>query len=172
MTNPAPRRRRPAPASRGAGRRSAFRAGVSLLELVAVTALLAVFAGVAASRSDGLFGDAAARTECERLAGLLHDARRRAILDGRTHCVRFDGSGGTVVAYALERETAPNVWEAVGPTRPVPAGVTMTCGADRLPVDFEGVPVGGGASVDFVGPHQSWNLFRPPHTGSLRISKL
>ncbi len=154
------------------GRSAGPRRGVSLLELVAVTVLLGAFAAVAANRSNGLFADAAARTEVERFAGLLHDAKRRAILTGDSHRVAWTRSGGAVASAQLDRETAPGTWTAVEDAVVVPAGLTVTSNVDDVTFSFEGIPAGAGDAVTFTGPNQAWRIQIPPLTGAVRIEQL
>ena len=145
--------------------------GVTLLELVAVTALLGIFAAVAANRSDGLFADAAARTEVERVAGMLHDAKRRAILTGDSHGVAFTKSAGKIVSVQIERETSPGTWAAAEDAVALLKGAGVTSTADHLRYTFEGIPSNGGVTVAFDGPNQGWSLWQPPFTGAVRISR-
>lgn len=167
-----PTRRRPSAPGR---RRRPFgpaRRGVSLLELVAVVTLMGVFAAVAASRSDGLFADAAARSSVEHVAGLLHDAKRRAILTGDSHGLDFNESGGSIASAQLVRETSPAVWDPVGDPYVPPEGVTMESAQPNARFTFEGVPASGGVTVSFEGPHQTWQIWMPPHTGAIRITEI
>ncbi|MEM9700962.1 MAG: hypothetical protein AAF907_00800 [Planctomycetota bacterium] len=142
------------------------------MELVAVVTLLGMFAAVAASRSDGFFADAKARTEAETLAALLHDARRRAILTGDSHGVDFVRSGGDVLSYQLTRETSPGVWTGVEDAVPTPAGLSITSGSDNARYSFEGTPLHGGVTVTCWGPHQDWQIWMPPLAGSIRVTRL
>ena len=145
---------------------------MTLLELVACVALLGVFAAVAVSRSDGLFADAAARRTCDEFAGLLHLAHRRAVLTGDVHGVAFERSGGVVVRGQLARWDAAGVRTDLDAAVDVPAGVTVSSPTAPARVDWEGVPLDGGVSVQFAGPRRTWQIWRPPLTGALRINEL
>lgn len=142
------------------------------MELVAVTTLMGVFAAVAVSRSDGLFADAAARTRVEEFAALMHDAKRRAILTGDSHGVAFTKSGGAIASARIERETSPGVWADADEAFAVPDGLQATSAADHARFSFEGVPLHAGVTIDFVGPHQTWRLTSPPHSGSIQIEQI
>jgi hypothetical protein len=57
------------------------------------------------------------------LASQFASARMKAIAQNARHRVNFDAGAGT---YALEVETAPNTWTAVGGSRQLPDGVTFS----------------------------------------------
>ncbi|NNJ26266.1 hypothetical protein LzC2_23480 [Planctomycetes bacterium LzC2] len=144
---------------------------MTLLEIVAVVALLGIFAAMTASRANGLFANAAARTEVERFAGLLHDAKRRAILTGDSHGVDFTKSGTGVLSAQLVRETSPNNWDPIDDLIETPDGLEITTGDPHIRFSFEGVPLHGGVEILFEGPDQTWRIFVPPHTGAVRVSQ-
>ena len=163
MTIPPPRPR-PAPAARG---------GVTLLELVAVVTLIGVFAAVAVSRSDGHFGDAAAKRTADEFAALMHAARTRAVLTGETTGLHFDRSAGTghVTRATLSGWDAADARTPLGEVVEVPSGVTVTSTVQHARWDWEGAAADSGTSVMFLGPHRSWRIWSPPVTGAIRLSE-
>ena len=147
------------------------RRGVSLLELVAVVTLLGAFAAVAASRSDGTFGDVAARRDAERVGALCHAGRRHAILHGEQAGVRLEKAGGgnavTRAALVAWRGSYVELGEAMTPS----PGVRMNSSHPHLLWDFDGLPPVGDGGAQFFGPKRSFSVWRPGATGALRLSE-
>ena len=156
----------PRPAAAPAPRRP--RRGVSLLELVAVTTLLGIFAAVVVARTDGTFGDAAARRDAETYSALCHAARRRAILTGHTCGVRFEKTGGDVDRFVLAEwpgGVETDLDEAFTPS----GGVRAVSSAPHARWGFDGLPPSGSVNVEFRGPHRAFSVWRTGATGTLRI---
>ena len=163
-----PPRRRRRFTRRGRRRARAVRGGVTLLELVAVVTLLGVFAAVAVTRSDGRFGDVQVRTQARVFAGLLHQAKRRAILTGRDSGVRFVAGGPGVVA-AVPVERAGGALVDLGPAVPFPESVSVSTDAPELLFDFEGLGPADGFGITFVGPARTWVVHLPPVSSMIRV---
>lgn len=146
-----------------------MRRGVTLLELVAVVTLMGVFAAVAASRSNGFFADVTVRTQAETVAGLLHAAKRRAILTGTDSGLRFVESGGRITAFVPVERSGAALVDTDAPL-PTPEGIEVTCAQSELLFDFEGLASVSGATIDFVGEARQWRIELTPAASRIRVA--
>ncbi|MFH5805320.1 Tfp pilus assembly protein FimT/FimU [Alienimonas sp. DA493] len=148
---------------------AAPRRGATLLELVAAVTLMGIFAAVAASRSDGFFADATVRTHAGTVAGLLHAAKRRAIMTGTDSGLRFVKSGGRITAVVPVEQSGAALIDTDAPI-PTPGGIDVTCAQSELLFDFEGHASTPGASIDFVGEDRRWRIDLTPASSSIRVA--
>ena len=100
-------------------------------------------------------------------------AKRRAILSGDICGLVFvKSSGDAVDRFELARWNPDDTGgeTLLGEAVEVSPGVSARSVHPHLRFTYEGVPVHGGVSVEFDGPHRRWSIWRPPGTGALRIS--
>ena len=131
------------------------RAGLSLLELLAVVTLLGIFAALASAR----FGQSsqknfAALGDSRCLALDLLQCQRRAISSGANHFVEFTTSGGAKVGYTVYRRTGPSAGAAVDSYREFSQGETVTSAASQLEFTFDGSALSS-YTVTFAGPNRT-----------------
>ena len=150
-------------------RRRAF----SLLELVAVLAILGLLATAAAVR----FGfDAVAVTSGEQFAyqvcNSLRHARRAAISTGDDHYVLFNRSSGVVVSFDTYREGGAGDTR-VDSTIAVPNDVTVTTASDRWEFGFDGSVDGAttAGSLQIGASGFTWTITVQHGTGVVRVAK-
>jgi prepilin-type N-terminal cleavage/methylation domain-containing protein len=109
-------------------RRAAARRAMTLLEIIAVTAIIGIVSLMAATRySVTTVADVGAQGFARRVALDCSQARRRAIATGDNHMLRFTLSGPNATQYAVYRRIA-GVPTLVDDVHSVPANVTVTTG--------------------------------------------
>ena len=100
------------------------RRGYSLLEVIAVLAVIGILAASAVVRlapeSISNFG---AKTDARRLAVDLLQARRRAIATGDNHLLSLTYNGGSIVGYTVQKRLADSSTVDVDTLRRFPDGV-------------------------------------------------
>lgn len=150
------------------------RRAFSLLELVAVVAIIGLLAGMASMR----FGDdalAVARAEgfTRRLALGLQLARRQAISEGVNAALTLQRTGGVVESWTIVR--APTAGDEVTEaTTSLPADTTVTTSDDRWEFDYTGALVtpSSGGTVRVDAPNWYWNVQVYAATGSVTVSRV
>jgi prepilin-type N-terminal cleavage/methylation domain-containing protein len=141
----------------------------TLLEMLAVSALLGILALAAA----GAFhpqsvGDLEGRITAERLAWDLRQARRRAISSGDNHALVLATSGGNVVSFTLNRRLPDTSLTAVDATVALPAYVTVVGSSTTPEFTFEGAALAG-YTFTITAPHRSWTVTVAQATGAVRV---
>ncbi|TWT97872.1 hypothetical protein Pla108_20260 [Botrimarina colliarenosi] len=149
------------------------RRAFSLLELVAVIAIVGVIGAMAVTR----WGEATVRTASAQgfvrsVALSLQLARRQAIAEGLPAAVLFHRTAGEVDSLSLVRADAggdvPTDANLVAPT-----GVTTTTAYDRWEYDYRGAlttPASGGV-IALSDGKWDWTLTVNPVTGRVAIAK-
>jgi prepilin-type N-terminal cleavage/methylation domain-containing protein len=145
----------------------------SLLELVAVVAIVGVVAFAACLR---LGSTTTAVCEAERttyqIAGALRAARRAAISTGDNHYVRFNRTSGVVVDYQVVREALGGE-SVVDQPFAIPRDVTITTASDSWEFAFDG-SVAGATSASIIridAPEMFWTITVQHGTGTVRVAK-
>jgi prepilin-type N-terminal cleavage/methylation domain-containing protein len=147
-------------------------AGLTLLELIVVLALIGIFAAVAAARlGTAPLKNFASHADARRLALDLLQARRRAIAYGDNHYLEFTSSGGQVVSYTLYRRLSGGGVEAVDEPREFPQQETVTASHAQAEFDFEGAALAA-YQVTLAGPDRTWQVTVTPVTGAIRVTEL
>ena len=146
---------------------------ISLLELLAVVAVLGILAAVGVGRlASGTLQDVGARTDAQRLAADLAQARRRSIATGENHYVGFTtGAGGTATGYTLYRRSASEGNVAVDEPRRFGGGVVVSSAHSDAEFTFEGAALAA-YQVTLAGPEQTWRVEVVPVTGSAAVSQV
>ena len=149
------------------------RRGLSLLELLASTAVLGVIAGTAFAimRLDSL-GNHGAMTVARTLANDLELARYRSINTGDDHFLLLTSSS-SIVAYTLHRDTGgSSIAEDV--TREIPGQVTVTISpaAGQTPsLTFEGLAASS-FTFTVAGPQRTLEVTVTAATGRAVVTKM
>ena len=144
---------------------------VTLLELIAVIAIMAIFVAVAASRiGPETIRDFAARADAHRLAADLLQARRRSIATGENHYLAFATSGGRAIGYTLYRRSASQGNVAVDEAYEFPSDVVVTTSSSQLEFTFEGAALAA-YQIVLTGPGQTWQVDVVPATGTASVTQ-
>jgi len=118
-------------------RRRASR-GLTLLEVLIATAMLATVLGIALPNFRGMRAPWALRTATNRIVADVQAARQRAIARNVRYRVTFTATG-----YTVERETAPNTWTTDGAAQSLPSTATIGTVTGGNPIfDSRGMLVG------------------------------
>lgn len=145
----------------------------SLLELVAVVAILALIAGMAVAR----FGhDALSAVDGEgtarRLSLALRLARRQAISEGVDAAVIINRDGGAVTSFTVVRVGAGGD-EPVESLILIPTGVTVATASDRWVFDYTGAlitPAGG--TLTITSSDWTWTIAVNALTGQPTLARV
>jgi prepilin-type N-terminal cleavage/methylation domain-containing protein len=144
-----------------------IRRAITLLELIAVIAIMAIFVAVAASRiGPETIRDFSARADARRLAADILHARRRSIATGENHYLNFTVKQGRVIGYTLCRQG--NV--AVDEPREFAAGVVVSTSAPKAKFTFEGTALAA-YQIVLTGPGQTWQVDVVPATGTAVVTQ-
>jgi prepilin-type N-terminal cleavage/methylation domain-containing protein len=151
----------------GAGRR----AGYSLLELIAVVAILGIMAAMTwATMTTGVLGNHGADVTARQLALDLQLARRQAIATGINHWLQLTASGGNITAYQIYRTNGGSSI-AVDAVRTIPDHVTATLspnGSTTPAFTFEGQAASSFAFT-LAGASRTWQVSVTALTGRARV---
>lgn len=144
------------------------RRAVTLLELVAVVAILGIFMLVAISRiGPGTLANVGARADARRLAVDLLQARRRSIATGENHYLAFAVVGGKATGYTLYRRKAGGD-VAVDSPHEFPGNVVVTTSDAAAEFTFEGAALAA-YRITLTGPQQTWQVDVIPVTGAVDV---
>ena len=144
------------------------RRAVTLLELVAVVAILGCFMVVAISRiGPGTLRNFGARADARRLAVDLLQSRRRSIATGENHYLAFAVVGGEATGYTLYRRKAGGDIAADSPHE-FPGNVVVTVSHDDAEFTFEGAALAA-YQIVLTGPEQTWQVDVVPVTGAVDV---
>jgi len=144
---------------------------ITLLELLAVIAIMAVFVTVAASRlGPEMIHDFGARADARRLAGDILQARRRSIATGEEHYLEFAVSNGRVSGYTLYRKAKSQGKVAVDEPHEFPADVAVSTSAPKVRFTFEGAALAA-YQIVLTGPGQTWRVDVVPATGTAVVNQ-
>ncbi len=141
-----------------ATREPSTRLGVSLLELIAVVAILGVIsAGVVSRFGRDAFGSVGVRGEARRLSLGLLEAQRCAIRTGDDHGIRTYGSTNSISAWEVVREYDDGSREVGDGPYSIPDDYQVQVDTSEIFFDFEG---NGRSSfnVRLDGPKRYWQL--------------
>ncbi|NQT37594.1 MAG: type II secretion system protein [Planctomycetes bacterium] len=146
------------------------RRAVTLLELVAVVAILGIFAVVAVSRiGPGTLHNFGARADARRLAVDLLQARRRSIATGENHYLAFTVVGGKATSYTLYRRDAGGD-VAVDSPHEFPANVVVATSHTDAEFTFEGAALAA-YQLTLTGAEQTWRVDVVPVTGTVDVAQ-
>jgi len=148
------------------------RQGHTLLELIVVLTMMAVFAAVAAGgfgpRQLGVLG---AKADARRLARDLNRARRFAISSGDNHLLAFQENRGRVVGYTLSRRRASGVMSPVDEYHEFPSNVNVGVSPNRDPeFNLEGAALAA-STITLSGPSRAWTVTLIRATGAVRVAE-
>jgi Tfp pilus assembly protein FimT len=145
-------------------------AGATLLELLAVLLLLAVFTAVAMTRfGTNPLKNFASQSDARRLASDLTQTRRRAISTGDNHYVEFTSSGGAATGYTIYRRLDGGGAAAVDEARTFVQQETVSVTHTQMEFNFEGAALAAYAAT-FTGPNRSAQISVVPVTGAVRVT--
>jgi len=151
-------------------RRDSSRRAMSLLELAAVGALLALLTLAGISRFGiGTLANGGAEGFARELSLALAHARRGTISTGENHYLQLSPASGNVTSFTLTRRTSGGDVE-VGQMRTVPDDVTVTSASRELEFDFDGTGLAA-YSIAIAGPDRSWVVSVVPLTGAIESTE-
>ena len=131
-------------------------AGLTLVEVLVVLAIIGVMSGVAVFGLGGASRGATVQAEAQRLAASVQLASDEALVTDRRLALRWDGRGYSFVQWN-GGEWQPHQAESLGARHELPAAMELA-GDSREDI----VPIGeaAGASVDFTvsAGEQSWRV--------------
>ena len=147
-------------------RRKSSRRAISLIELAAVGAILALVTLAGISRfGHNTLANAGAEGFVRQLSLALAHARRSTIATGDNHFLQLSPASGDVTEFTLMRRTGSGDI-MVDETRSVPQDVTVTSAQRDLEFDFDGTALAAYA-ISIIGPNRSWDLSVVPLTGAV-----
>jgi type II secretory pathway pseudopilin PulG len=151
-------------------RRESSRRAMSLLELTAVVAMLALLTLAGISRfGHGSLATGGTEGFSKTLSLALIHARRATISTGDNHYLQLSPASGNVTSFVLTRRTGSGDLE-VDQIRTVPEGVTVTSTLKELEFDFDGTALTF-YSVSIAGPVRSWSVTVVPLTGAVEATE-
>ncbi len=135
--------------------RSAAQQGFTLVEMLAVLAIVAVIAGTATLAVGR--GGQEAETEARRLSGQLSLAADEALVTQRTLTLDWDERGYRVLVQDDGGEWAPYPIETLGERHDLPRGVRLVSDAARpAPLGLDGA--GPGFRMSLSGGGETWGV--------------
>lgn len=145
-------------------------AGMTLVELLAVMALLGILSAVLITRlGSGGIGNPGAQAVARRLALDFRHARGLAIAEGINHYVKFDVDGASLAGYTVYRTDSPTDI-AVETYRTFEKGVTATSGTTQVEFTPTGAALAG-CTVMVSGPSVTYTVTVILATGTTTVSK-
>ncbi len=143
------------------------RRGMSLLELLAVVALMGVFTAAVASRfGRDILGDVGVRGEARKLSLGMLEAKRCAVRTGDQHGIQLYGSTSDVTSWAVVRVHDDGSRTVVDGPFVVERDFTVKADRSELLFDFEG-HAQSAFNANLVGPHRQWAIQIFPLTGMI-----
>ena len=148
------------------------RLGYSLLEVIAVLALIGILAASAVVRltpeSISNFG---AKTDARRVAVDLLQARRRAIATGDNHLLGLTYDSGVIVGYTVQKRLADSSTVDVDTLRRFPDGVTVAVAPSAPEFTFEGAALAA-YTITLTAPDRTWQVTVAQATGAAQVAEL
>ncbi|GAB5405531.1 MAG: hypothetical protein Aurels2KO_37620 [Aureliella sp.] len=143
------------------------RRGLSLLELLAVVALMGVFTAAVASRfGRDILGDVGVRGEARKLSLGMLEAKRSAVRTGDQHGIQLYGSTGDVSSWAVIRVNDDGSRSVVDGPFAVEKDFVVKADRSEFLFDFEGHATSA-FNAKLVGPHRQWAIQIFPLTGMI-----
>jgi len=147
------------------------RFGYSLLELVAVLALLGIISAAATVRlASKSMGNLGAKADARGLALDLMQARRRAIATGNNHFIEFQQESGKIVGYTVRQRLEGGGTEAVEPPRRFAEDITATVSPSSPEFTFEGEALAG-YTITLAAPDRTWQVTVAQATGAVQVAE-
>lgn len=148
------------------------RAGLSLLEMLAVVTLMGIFSAAVASRfGRDILGDVGVRGEARRISLGILEAKRTAIRSGVTCGVQFSGSTSNVTGWSVIRELPSGAREVIDGPFTVEEDFVVATDSSELLFDFEG-HAQTALKATLTGPHREWQIVVFPLTGMIDCSEV
>ncbi len=144
-------------------------AGMTLVELMAVVAIVGILSAVVITRlgSAGI-GNPGAQAVARRLSLDFRHARGLAIAEGINHYVKFDVSGTDLVGYTVYRTDSPTDIR-VETYRTFEKGVTATSGTTQVEFTPTGAALAA-CTVVVSGPSATYTVSVIAATGTTTVS--
>lgn len=145
--------------------------GFTLLELIAVLFLLAVFATLVIVRiNPGSLADAEARAAARRISLDLMVARREAIATGDNFVVEFVANASPV-SYRVKRRATDGSLSDASSARALHPEVKLSVSPDNPEFTFEGDALNSYA-IQVRGPRQTWEVQVQQVGAIVRVNQL
>jgi general secretion pathway protein H len=141
---------------RGADVRASGEAGLTLVEILVVLAIIGVMSSIAVLGLGGAGQGASAQAEARRLAASIQLASDEAMVSDRSLALSWDGKGYSFVEWNPERkEWQPHKAADLGERHELPDEMSLTGASSNLPV-----PIGESAPVALTVTtgSQSWQV--------------
>ena len=155
-------------------RRAPARRAFSLMELLAVLAVVGLLSSMAFLRFGSTVYSSTSTAGFVRTLMLdLRQARARTISTGDDHLVLLSRDAGVVTSYTVYRDTGSgNV--VMDRTVAVPDGAVVTTATDQWQFDFDGSLGGGTGAATLVisDSHYSWTITVYRATGGVTCAKV
>jgi hypothetical protein len=144
---------------------------MSLWELTAAVALMAIVAAIVVGRSGrSLIGDFSSQADARRVGLALLQAKRRTISTGVTHAVQLNSGGSGIASFSVVSIAGGVPTVVDGPTN-FSADLAVTASHTQLTYDFEG-KAGAAYWVQLAGPSITWRIDVIPLTGAVSTTRL
>ena len=147
------------------------RGGFSLLELLAVVAIMGLLGIMAAARmTHETTGNLGSSVDARRIAFDLTQARRRAIHTGDNHFLQFITSGSDVTGYIVRQRVSGGGTSDVDIQYDFPPHITVTAPPTSPEFNFEGEGLTS-YTITLAGPDRTWQVVVTQATGSVAVSE-
>lgn len=147
------------------------RPAYSLLELLAVIAIIGMMASLTVRLLPESLGNLASRVEARRLVRDLNQTRSRAIATGSRHRLVFAETSGAYESYTIVRVNADGSTTAVDLIHEFPDKLTVTGNGGYIEFDFDGATNGANLIV-LAGAQRSVQVSLATLTGACTVSEL